>query len=152
VTARIRKGDLVAVRAGDDAGKRGRVLRVLPDAGRAVVEGVNVSFKHLKRSPKNPRGGRIEKESPVALSKLMLVDPTTDRPTRVGTRVEDGKKRRYAVGSGALLDVERRTKRAKGEKGEEKPEKAEKAEKGPKAEAEKAPARRGRASGAKEGG
>ena len=78
MTARIRKGDLVLVRSGDDAGKRGRVLRVLPADDRAVVEGVNVVFKHLRRSQKNPRGGRVEKEAPVPLSRLMLIDPSTE--------------------------------------------------------------------------
>jgi large subunit ribosomal protein L24 len=116
VTARIRKGDVVAVRSGDDAGKRGRVLRVLPEKGRAVVEGVNLAFKHLRRSPKNPRGGRIHKEAPVPLSALMPVDPETDRPTRVAFRVEGGEKRRVAVRSGKPLDAEgRRGRRGKGE-------------------------------------
>jgi large subunit ribosomal protein L24 len=106
MTARIRKGDTVVVRAGDDAGKRGRVLRVLPGRGKAVVEGVNVAFKHLKRSQKNPRGGRLEKEAPVPLSRLMPVDPSSDEPTRVTYRVEGGRKQRFAVGSGASIDAE----------------------------------------------
>jgi large subunit ribosomal protein L24 len=117
MTARIRKGDLVVVRQGDDAGKRGRVLRVLPKRGKAVVEGVNVAFKHLKRSQKNPRGGRVEKEAPVPLSRLMPVDPSTDEPTRVAYRVEGGRKQRFAVGSGAALDAEsRKARRARGGK------------------------------------
>jgi large subunit ribosomal protein L24 len=116
MTARVRKGDVVAVRSGDDAGKRGRVLRVLPEAGRAVVEGVNLQFKHLKRTAKNPRGGRVHKEAPVPLSSLMPIDPKTDKPTRVGSRVEDGRRVRVAVGSGEPLDAEpRRAKRGKGE-------------------------------------
>jgi len=124
MTARIRKGDVVVVRSGDDAGRRGRVLRVLPADGRAVVEGVNVVFKHLRRSQKNPRGGRVEKEAPVPLSRLMPVDPTTDEPTRVSYRVEGGSKRRFARGSGAAIDVEtrkaRRGKDGGGAKDEEK--------------------------------
>jgi large subunit ribosomal protein L24 len=118
MTARIRKGDVVVVRQGDDAGKRGRVLRVLPKRGKAVVEGVNVAFKHLKRSQKNPRGGRVEKEAPVPLSRLMPVDPSTDEPTRVAYRVEGGRKQRFAVGSGASLDAEAKKARkaARGEK------------------------------------
>jgi large subunit ribosomal protein L24 len=119
MTARIRKGDLVAVRSGDDAGRRGRVLRVMPGDGRAVVEGVNVAFKHLRRSQKNPRGGRLQKEAPVPLSRLMLVDPTTDEPTRVSFRVVDGKKKRFGK-SGAVIDVEtRRGKRGKEKEGAE---------------------------------
>ena len=90
--ARIRKGDEVLVRAGADAGKRGRVLRVLPGADRAVVEGVNFIHKHLRKGPKNPQGGRVRREASVHLSKLMIVDPSTDKPTRVGSRVEGGKK------------------------------------------------------------
>ena len=118
MTARIRKGDLVVVRTGDDAGRRGRVLRVLPGDGRAVVEGVNVVFKHLRRSQKNPRGGRVEKEAPVPLSRLMPIDPTTDQPTRVAYRVEGGKKRRVARGSGAPIDVEtRKARRGRDEAG-----------------------------------
>jgi large subunit ribosomal protein L24 len=120
MTARVRKGDLVVVRSGDDAGRRGRVLRVLPGDGRAVVEGVNVVFKHLRRSQKNPRGGRVEKEAPVPLSRLMPVDPTTDEPTRVSYRVEGGTKRRFARGSGAALDVEARKGRRGKDAGEEK--------------------------------
>jgi large subunit ribosomal protein L24 len=111
MSARIRKGDLVLVRSGDDAGKRGRVLRVLPADDRAVVEGVNVVFKHLRRSQKNPRGGRVEKEAPVPLSRLMPIDPSTDEATRVAYRVEGGSKRRFARASGAALDVETRKAR-----------------------------------------
>ena len=115
--ARIRKGDLVAVRTGADAGKRGRVLVVMPDREKALVEGVNLRFKHLKKSQKNPQGGRVRREVPVPLCRLMPIDPTTDAPTRVGYRVEGGGKRRFARGSGAAIDTETkaRGKRAKTE-------------------------------------
>ena len=118
--ARIRKGDLVVVRSGADAGKRGRVLRVLPGEDRAVVEGVNLLFKHLRRSQKNPQGGRVRREAPVHCSKLMPVDPTTDRPTRVAYRVEGGVKKRVARKSGAPLegDAKGRGKRAVAKKAE----------------------------------
>jgi large subunit ribosomal protein L24 len=110
--ARIRKGDLVVVRSGADKGKRGKVLRVISggsdDAGReqpgkAIVEGVRMLFKHLKKSQKHPQGGRIQREGPVPLSILMPVDPTTDAGTRVAFRVEDGKKVRVGRKSGAVL-------------------------------------------------
>ena len=115
--ARVKKGDLVLVRAGADAGKRGRVLRVMPDRGLAVVEGVSVRFKHLKKSNKHPQGGRVQRETPIYLSKLMPVDPDTDKGTRVSYRVVDGKKRRFARASGAALDADAkgRGKRAKAE-------------------------------------
>jgi large subunit ribosomal protein L24 len=108
--ARVKKGDLVAVVAGDDLGKRGRVLRVLPDADQAVVEGVNLQFKHLKKSQKQPQGGRVHKEAPIALCKLMPVDPTTDEPVRVSYRTVDGVKRRFARGSDAAIDPEAKAK------------------------------------------
>ena len=102
--ARIRKGDLVAVCRGADAGKRGRVLQVFPGKDRAIVEGVGLRFKHLKKSQKHPQGGRIERESPIRLCVLMPVDPETDRPTRVSFRDVDGRKQRVAVGSGKALE------------------------------------------------
>ena len=113
--SRIKKGDLVLVRSGADAGKRGRVLRVIPGKDRAVVEGVSVRFKHLKKSQKHPQGGRVQRETPLHLSKLMPIDPTTDEPTRVSYRVEGDVKRRVARGSGNSLDGEPK-KAAKGEK------------------------------------
>jgi len=111
--ARIRKGDEVLVRAGADAGKRGRVLRVLPGADRAVVEGVNFIHKHLRKSPKSPQGGRVRREASVHLSKLMIIDPSTDKPTRVGSKVEGGTKVRVARRSGTVLDT---TAKARGDK------------------------------------
>ena len=112
--SRIKKGDLVLVRSGADAGKRGRVLRVIPGKDRAVVEGVSVRFKHLKKSQKHPQGGRVQRETPLHLSKLMPIDPTTDEPTRVSYRMEGDVKRRVARGSGNSLDVAAK-KAAKGE-------------------------------------
>lgn len=102
---RVRKGDLVAVISGNDRGKRGRVLRVLPaaesgGAGRVVVEGVNVRFKHLRRSQQNPKGGRVRREMPIHLSKVMPVDGETSKPTRVGTAVVDGRRQRVGRRTG----------------------------------------------------
>ena len=108
--ARIKKGDLVVVRSGADRGKRGKVLRVLPGdeftPGRAIVEGIRLLFKHLKRSQKHPQGGRIQREAAVPISILMPIDPTTNEPARVAYRFVDGSKRRFAKGSGAALDPE----------------------------------------------
>src|SRR4051812_18064795 len=100
----IRKGDVVRVMTGDDKGTTGRVLRVIPDRHKLVVEGVNRVYKHLKPSRRNPQGGRLSKEMPVDVSNVMLIDPTTNRPTRVGVRqAADGSKERYAKRSGAAL-------------------------------------------------
>ena len=115
--ARIRKGDAVIVRAGADKGKRGRVLRVLPDRNKAVVEGLNLVHKHLKKSQKNPQGGRIRREAPIPLAKLVLVDPTTNEGTRVSWKTVDGTKRRVARKGGGEIasDVKARAKSAKSE-------------------------------------
>jgi len=102
--ARIRKGDMVLVRRGADAGKRGRVLQVLPGRDRAVVEGVGMRFKHLKKSQKHPQGGRIQRETAIRLCILMPIDPSTDEPTRVGFATVDGKKTRIARASGKPLE------------------------------------------------
>jgi large subunit ribosomal protein L24 len=102
--ANIRKGDLVAVISGDDRGKRGRVLRVSPDKNRVIVEGVNLVHKHLRRSQQNPQGGRIRKEAAIHVSNVLPIDPETNRPTRVGSRVEGGQKVRVGRRSGAAID------------------------------------------------
>ena len=103
-TMLIRKGDMVRVVTGDDRGTTARVLRVIPDENKVVVEGVNKVYKHLKPSRRNPQGGRLSKEMPVDVSNVMLIDPSSNRPTRVGVRVlADGTKERYAKRSGAAL-------------------------------------------------
>jgi large subunit ribosomal protein L24 len=100
----IRKGDTVRVVTGDDKGSTGKVLRVLKDKHKLVVEGVNRVYRHLKPSRRNPQGGRLSKEMPVDVSNVMLVDPTSNKPTRVGVRIlADGSKERYAKKSGASL-------------------------------------------------
>lgn len=109
----IRQDDIVEVIAGGDRGVRGKVLRVLPKNGKVVVEGVNRVYKHMKRSQKNPQGGRLSKEMPIDVSNCMLVDPQTDKPTRVGVRVaKDGSRERYAKVSGASLGTITATRRA----------------------------------------
>ena len=97
----IKKNDTVVVLAGQDKGKTGKVLKVLVDENRALVEGVNMVSKSTKPSAKNPQGGIVKQEAPIHISNLSLVDPKSGKPTRVGIKVaEDGKKVRIAKKSG----------------------------------------------------
>lgn len=97
----IKKGDTVYVNAGDDKGKTGRVLSVLTDKNKAVVEGVNMVSKSTKPSAKHPQGGIVKMEAPINVSNLNLIDPKSGKPTRVGRRVnENGVKVRYSKKSG----------------------------------------------------
>ena len=97
----IKKGDTVYVNAGDDRGKQGRVLRVIVDKNKAVVEGVNVVSKSTKPNAKHPQGGIVKMEAPVNVSKLSLIDPKSGKPTRIGRRLdENGKRVRYSKKSG----------------------------------------------------
>jgi len=102
----VRKEDTVQVISGKDRGKRGRVLRVMPRAHTVLVEGVNLIKRHTKPLPqRNIKGGIVEREAPIHVSNLMVIDPDTDRPTRVGSRqLADGKRVRVAKRSGAQLD------------------------------------------------
>lgn len=99
----IKTGDTVVVIAGRDKGKTGRVMRVLIDKDRVVVEGVNRVFKHVKPSQRNPQGGRIQKDAAIHVSNVMPVDPASGKGTRVKTEVRDGQKHRVAVKSGTDL-------------------------------------------------
>ncbi len=101
-TLKIKKGDTVFVLAGNSKdNKPHRVLEILPEQGKAIVEGVNVVSKSTKPNAKAPQGGIIKKEAPIDLSNLAVVDPKTGKPTRVGFRFnEDGKKVRYSKKSG----------------------------------------------------
>lgn len=97
----IKKGDTVMLIAGDDKGKKGRVLEVITEKDRALVEGVNMMKKATKPNAKAPQGGLIEKEAPVHISNLMVVDAKSGKPTRVGRRLNDkGKLVRYSKKSG----------------------------------------------------
>jgi large subunit ribosomal protein L24 len=99
----IKSGEQVMVTAGADKGKVGRVLRVLIDKDRVVVEGVNRVWKHVRPSQRNPQGGRIQKDNPIHISNVMPVDPDTGKGTRVRFEEKNGVKHRIAVGSGADL-------------------------------------------------
>ena len=101
----IKKGDRVVVLTGRDRGKRGEVLKVMPREARVVVQGVMMMKKHEKPSPRTGGGGIVSREAPIHISNVALVDPESDRPTRVGSRVQDdGRKVRVARRSGSVLD------------------------------------------------
>ncbi|WP_346863034.1 50S ribosomal protein L24 [uncultured Draconibacterium sp.] len=97
----IKKGDTVVMITGNDKGKKGRVLEVIRKTDRAIVEGVNLMKKHTKPNAETPQGGIVEKEAPVHISNLMLVDPKTGTATRVGRKLnDDGKLVRISKKSG----------------------------------------------------
>ena len=92
----LRVDDTVEVMAGDDRGVRGRVLSVDRHAGKMIVEGVNKVYKHVRRSQRNPQGGRLSKEMPVQVSNVLLVCPSCGKATRTGARyLDDGSKERF---------------------------------------------------------
>jgi large subunit ribosomal protein L24 len=100
----IRKGDTVLVIAGDDKGKKGTVLEVLLDKNRAVVEGINIVTKHTKPSAGKPEGGLKKTEAALHVSNLQLVDPATDKPTRIGRKLNDKSKlQRYSKKTGEFI-------------------------------------------------
>ncbi|MBQ5910233.1 MAG: 50S ribosomal protein L24 [Bacteroidaceae bacterium] len=97
----IKKGDTVYVNAGEDKGKTGKVVKVLVEKKRAIVEGVNFVSKSQKPNAKNPQGGIVKMEAPIHISNLNVVDPKTGKPTRIGRkRNEEGRLVRYAKKSG----------------------------------------------------
>jgi large subunit ribosomal protein L24 len=107
----IRKGDMVVVMTGDDAGNvqapsTGRVLRVLPEKNKVVVEGHNRVYKHLKPSRRNPQGGRLSKEMPISVANVLLYCPSCRRGVRIGRRYNPaGAKERYCKKCGAGLGM-----------------------------------------------
>jgi large subunit ribosomal protein L24 len=103
MAAKLKKGDQVIVLAGKDKGRKGEVTRVIPKENKAVVSGVNVAIRHQKQSAQG-QGGRIAKELPIELSNLALVDPKTGEATRVGFRIENGEKVRFAKKSGETIN------------------------------------------------
>ena len=100
----IKTGDKVRVIAGKDKGKEGSVKKILAAENRVVVEGINMIKKHQKPNNANPNGGIIDAEAPIQASNVMLIDPSTNEPTRVGFKVVDGKKVRVAKKSGKTID------------------------------------------------
>jgi large subunit ribosomal protein L24 len=97
----IKKGDTVTVIAGESKGQKGRVLEVNREKNKALVEGINMVSKHTKPNAKAPQGGIVKKEAPVHISNLMLVDPTSGKPTRIGRKLNDKNKLvRYSKKSG----------------------------------------------------
>jgi large subunit ribosomal protein L24 len=106
MAAKIKKDDVVFVTAGKDKGRSGKVLKVLPREERVVVEGLNMVKRHVKPSMADPNGGVKETEAPLHVSNVMIRDPQTGKPTRVGFKtLADGTKVRVAKGSGVQIDV-----------------------------------------------
>ena len=102
----IRRNDQVVVTTGKDSGKKGRVLKVLPTKNRLIVEGVNMIKRHTRPNPqKNIKGGIVEREASIHASNVMLLDPDSNEPTRVGKKVlSDGSRVRIGRKSGAVVD------------------------------------------------
>ncbi|BAK83468.1 50S ribosomal protein L24 [Komagataeibacter medellinensis] len=105
MAARIKKGDQVLVITGGSKGTRGEVVTVLPAANKAVVRGVAIAKRHTRPSRMGEQGGIVQKEMPVHLSNLKLIDPKSGDPTKVGFRVlEDGRKVRVAKATGEVIE------------------------------------------------
>ena len=100
----VKKGDKVQIISGKDKGKQGVILEAYPSKNRVIVEGVNVVKKHSKPTQVNPQGGIVEQEAAIHVSNVMPLDPKSNEPTRVGYKVENGKKIRIAKKSGQSLD------------------------------------------------
>ncbi|MBZ8117158.1 50S ribosomal protein L24 [Roseovarius sp. LXJ103] len=103
MAAKLKKGDKVVLLAGKDKGKQGVIASVDPSAGKAVVEGANMAIRHTRQS-QTSQGGRIPKAMPIDLSNLALLDKN-GKPTRVGFKIEDGKKVRIAKTTGDVIDA-----------------------------------------------
>lgn len=104
IKLKIKKGDLVIVIAGNSRGKQGKVLEIMVDAQRAIVEGVNMVSRHTKPNAANPNGGILKKEAAIHLSNIKLIDPKSGKPTRIGRKEDaNGKLVRYAKISGEVI-------------------------------------------------
>lgn len=102
---KIRKDDLVQVISGKDKGKRGKILKVIPKENKVVIQGINIVKRHQRPIPQLREGGIIEREAPIYASKVMIVCPSCDRPTRVGAKfLEDGTKVRVCKKCGEVID------------------------------------------------
>ncbi len=104
MAAKIKRGDRVIVLAGKDKGRQGQVIKVLPKENRLVVSGVNMVKRHTRPTQADPQGGIKNKEAALHTSNVAFVDPKSGEPTRVGFRVENGKKVRVAKKSGEVID------------------------------------------------
>jgi large subunit ribosomal protein L24 len=104
IRLKIKRGDRVIVVSGRDKGKKGEVVRVIPEENRAIVRGVNLVQRHQRQTP-TAEGGIISKEAPIHISNIALADPASDGPTRVGYKtLNDGRKVRFAKKSGEVID------------------------------------------------
>jgi large subunit ribosomal protein L24 len=99
----VKTGDTVYVISGKDKGKTGKIVKVFPNKGKIIVEGINEVTKHMKPSATNPQGGILTKPAAIFSSKVMLFDEKAGKPTRVGYKIVDGKKVRYSKVSGESL-------------------------------------------------
>lgn len=102
---KIKKDDLVQVISGKDKGKRGKILKVIPKENKVVIQGINIVKRHQRPIPQLREGGIIEREAPIYVSKVMLVCPSCDKPTRIGAKyLEDGTKVRVCKKCGEVID------------------------------------------------
>ena len=100
----VKTGDKVKVITGKDKGKEGVILKTFPKKDRVIVEGINIVKKHRKASQTNPTGGILEEAAPIHVSNIRLIDAKTGEPTRVGSKVVDGKKVRVSKKTGEIID------------------------------------------------
>jgi len=108
MAAHIKKGDTVEVIAGDNKGSTGRVMKVIPSKKRVIVEGLNLAYKHVRPSQRNPQGGRIRIEQPIHISNVLPVNPKSSRGSRVKFEVaKDGSKKKVAI-DGSEIGVVRK--------------------------------------------
>ncbi|WP_177761163.1 50S ribosomal protein L24 [Flavobacterium sp. I3-2] len=103
IKLKIKSGDIVRVIAGDHKGSEGKVLRVLRDKNKAIVEGVNMVSKHTKPSATNPQGGIVKKEAAIHISNIQLIDPKSNETTKVAYKIEGDKKVRVSKKSNQVL-------------------------------------------------
>ncbi len=108
MAAHIKKGDMVEVIAGDNKGSTGKVMKVIPNKKRVIVEGLNLAYKHVRPSQRNPQGGRIRIEQPIHISNVLPVNPKSSRGSRVKFEVaKDGSKKKVAI-DGSEIGVVRK--------------------------------------------
>jgi large subunit ribosomal protein L24 len=106
---KIKKNDMVMIIAGNDKGKTGKILKVFPKSNKVIIEGINMRKRHTKPTQKNPQGGILEKEAPINASNVMMLDPKTNEPTRLGAQIildeKTGKKKsvRVSIVSGEMI-------------------------------------------------